>query len=228
MNNGAQIIDPTDMHSVGEEWLASYAAGSLSQAKSLLISCQAAMKPELASRLTAMDAVGGAILESAHGEAVSENFMDKLFNSIDQLPDQANDAQEVPAKNSAGWVPAPLVDFLERSGVSVKWKKLGFGVERATIANDNGEELYLLKAKPGLKIPDHTHQGEEWALVLQGGYHVGSTAYGPGDLHREDENCAHSPIVDDDGEDCITLVALEGELKFSNRFMRMLKPVLGI
>lgn len=228
MNNGAQINGDENIHSVGEEWLASYAAGSLSQAKSLLISCQAEMKPELASRLTAMDAVGGAILESAHGEAVSENFMDSLFESIDQLPVQANDDRETQAKTTSSWLPAPLDDFLERNGVSVKWKKLGFGVERATIANDNGEELYLLKAKPGLKIPSHTHQGEEWALILQGGYHVGETAYGLGDLHRENENCTHSPVVDDDGEDCITLVALEGELKFSNRFMRMLKPVLGI
>ncbi len=112
--------------------------------------------------------------------------------------------------------------------ISLRWKKLGFGVSRATIANDNGEEIYLLKAKPGLKIPDHTHQGEKWALILQGGYHVRDTGYGPGDLHRENENCTHNPIVDDHGEACITLVALEGELKFSNPFMRMLKPLLGI
>jgi len=224
MNMQAQ----TDLHSVDEEWLASYAAGSLSRAKRLLISCQASMKPELASRLSAMDAVGGAILESAQGEAVSDGFMDKLLGSINHLPCLANDEAEAAPVTRKTWKPSPLDDFLTRNDISLKWKKLGFGVSRATIANDNGEEIYLLKAKPGLKIPDHTHQGEEWALILQGGYHVGETGYGPGDLHREDENCMHSPIVDDDGEACITLVAQEGSLKFSSPLMRMLKPLLGI
>jgi len=219
-----------DFHSVGEEWLASYVAGSLSRAKRLLISCQASMKPELASRLSAMDAVGGAILESAQGEALSPDFMANLWGNIDQLPAQANDDNDTEDLEGTvtTWKPLPLEDFLARNGITLKWKKLGFGVSRATIANDNGEEIYLLKAKPGLKIPDHTHQGEEWALILQGGYHIGETGYGPGDLHREDENCVHSPIVDDDGEACITLVALEGSLKFSNPIMRVLKPVLGI
>ena len=159
--------------------------------------------------------------------------MDRLFESISidfSCSKRANDGDSKPRPSTSKrhGTGSPLEDFLARNNITLKWKKLGFGVSRATLANDNGEELYLLKARPGLKIPNHTHQGEEWALILQGGYHVGDTGYGPGDLHREDEHCTHNPIVDDDGEDCITLVALEGELKFSNPLMRMLKPVLGI
>src|SRR5690606_35882118 len=54
------------------------------------------------------------------------------------------------------------------------------------------------------------------------------TGYVRGDLHREDETCLHTPIIDDDKEACITLVAIEGGLKFSNPAMRLLKPVIGI
>ncbi len=113
-----------DLHSVDEEWLASYAAGSLSRAKRLLISCQAAMKPELASRLSAMDTVGGAILESAQGEAVSDGFMDKLLGEIDHLPARANDETEgavaaTPATNE-NWIPTPLEDFLARNDISLR------------------------------------------------------------------------------------------------------------
>lgn len=222
----------TDFHSVEEEWLASYSAGGLSQAKRLLIACQTALKPELSSRLAAMDSVGGALLESAHGEAVSDSFLDRMMGKLDELPEPAatpiRPTAQIDSREQKSWLPAPLADFLERSGNDLQWKKLGFGVERASLANDNGEELYLLKAKPGLKIPQHTHDGEEWALILQGGYHVGNTGYGRGDLHREDETCTHTPIIDDGKEACITLVAIEGKLKFSNPMMRLLKPVIGI
>ena len=222
----------TEFHSVDEEWLASYSAGGLSRAKRLLISCQAALRPELSSRLSAMDAVGGALLQSAQGEAVSDGFLSRVMDKLDASPepvaqDTTDDAQTGPSAKPA-WMPSPLEDFLSRAGIDLKWKKLGFGVERASLSTENDEELYLLKARPGLKVPQHSHQGEEWALILQGGYHVGETGYGLGDLHREDEDCTHMPIVDDHGEACITLVALEGKLRFSNPVMRMLRPIIGI
>ncbi|MEO1136951.1 MAG: transcriptional regulator, partial [Pseudomonadota bacterium] len=65
-------------------------------------------------------------------------------------------------------------------------------------------------------------------LILQGGYHVGSKGYVRGDLHGEDESCSHQPIIDDHGEACISLVADEGRLKFSNPFYRLLQPLIGI
>jgi putative transcriptional regulator len=219
-------------HSVDEEWLASYCAGGLSRAKHLLISCQSALKPELSSRLAAMDQVGGALLESAQGESLSSDFFARILDkmeatAVSDATDAIDHAQ--PESNiKKSWAPSPLEDFVKRTGQQVKWKKLGFGVERASLSRDDGEELYLLKARPGMKMPRHTHEGEEWALILQGGYSVGDESYGLGDLHCEDESCTHQPIVDDDGEACITLVALEGSLKFSNPIMRMLKPVIGI
>jgi putative transcriptional regulator len=228
MNNTPQ----TAFHSVDEEWLASYCAGGLSSAKHLLISCQSTMKPELSSRLAAIDQVGGALLESAQGEALSQDFFERILEKMEAAPvsqglESAGDPRPETTRRDA-WIPSPLEDFLKQTGQELKWKKLGFGVERASLSNDDSEELYLLKAPPGLKVPRHTHEGEEWALIMQGGYKVGDESYGPGDLHREDESCTHRPIVDDDGEPCITLVALEGSLKFSNPIMRLLKPLIGI
>ena len=108
------------------------------------------------------------------------------------------------------------------------WKKMGFGVERMPIHNDGGEKLYLLKSRPGLKMPHHSHKGEEWALILQGGYHVGETGFVYGDLHREDETCAHQPVIDDHGQACITLVAAEGGLTFTNPALNLFRPILGV
>lgn len=223
---------PTAFHSVGEEWLASYSAGGLSHAKRLLIACQATLKPELSSRLATLDAVGGALLESARGEAVSGDFFSRVMGKIEAEQDSValNVNSEAPPTKIGipPWSPPPLDGYLKRLGKTPIWKKLGFGLERASLHTNDNEDLYLLKTPPGLKVPEHTHDGEEWALILQGGYHVGETSYAVGDLHREDETCTHAPIVDNEGEACITLVAIEGGLKFSNPMMRLLKPIIGI
>ena len=222
----------SSFHSVGEEWLASYCAAGLSRAKRLLIACQAAMKPELSARLDTMDNVGGLLLESAPSEAVSDDFFAGVMDRIDAEPEsateQTRDVDEPSPVHRPDWMPLPLADFIERNKINLRWKKRGFGIEQARLLSDDGEELYLLKARPGMKIPEHSHNGEEWALILQGGYHVGPEGYVVGDLHQEDEETTHSPVVDNDEHACITLVAVEGKLKFSHPVMRLLKPVIGI
>lgn len=221
---------PSQFHTVDDEWLASYCAGGLSAAKRFVVACQAAINPHLAQRLDRIDTVGGVLLESAKGETLSDNFMTRLFDHIDTTKTQ------MPSPNSAkendmtleAWLPAPLADFFNRGHQSLQWKNMGFGMARIPIMEEGKEKLYLLKSRAGMKVPKHSHHGEEWALILQGGYHVEAEGYVRGDLHREDETCTHRPIVDNHGEDCITLVASEGGLKFSNPAISLLKPILGL
>lgn len=214
---------------VDEEWLAAYAAGGLSHAKSLLLACQAAIEPRLASFLGELDQIGGAFLETANGEKLSDGFMKNVMTALDK-PVAAKAGASAPASKTENdsWAPSPLLDFLERAGLPLKWKNAGPGVQRAPLSNEDGEMLYLLKAQPGLKVPMHSHRGEEWTLLLQGGYHVDDNGYVRGDLHREDEHCTHQPIIDDDGEACISLVAVEGRLKFSDPIVKILQPIIGI
>ncbi len=224
-------ISPKAYHTVQDEWLAAYSAGQLSDAKRLLLDCQAAINPKLGSRLNKIDMVGGALLETAKGEAMSDNFMSGVFNKIDRLDAAAQTYTKVDKKSkniAEDWVPAPLNEFLGRAGIPLKWKKMGFGMERLPIYQDGNEKLYLLKSRSGLKMPHHSHYGDEWALILQGGYKVGDQGYVRGDLHAEDESCRHGPVVDDHGEACITLVASIGGLKFTNPALRLLKPILGV
>lgn len=70
-------------------------------------------------------------------------------------------------------------------------------------------------------MPEHSHVGEEWTLILQGSYHVGTTQYTRGDLKIEDENCTHMPIIDP-GKDCICLVLTEGPMQPTGLVPRLL------
>lgn len=211
---------------VGQEWLAHYAAGGLSPAKRLLIDCQAAIDPRLRETLHQFDHIGGAFLETAKGEPLSEEFWTRFSKALDE--DGAADTGRTEHVSEKRWMPAPLKQFLDASQITVNWKKSGPGVERARLLETDNERLYLLKARPGLKMPLHSHRGQEWTLILQGGYHVGDKGFVRGDLHGEDETCMHQPIIDDDGEACVSLVVDDGKLIFANPMLKLLQPFLDI
>lgn len=226
-----------DYHTVGEEWLAAYAAGGLSAAKRLVITCQAALQPSLSERLARLDHMGGVLLEGAEGDLLSDGFVGHVLDVLDQ-PDTGAaetgngrvraDGEDTGGRDEPDWMPAPLNDFLYGGGMHLKWRAAGPGIERAPLGEDeNGERLYLLRARGGTLMPVHGHRGEEWTLILQGGYHVGAQGYVAGDLHREDETCTHQPVVDADGP-CVSLVAIEGKLKFRHPLLRMLQRFFGV
>ncbi len=222
-----------EIHTVGEEWLALYAAGGLSPAKRLVIDCQAAMEPELAVRLADLDHVGGDFLEGAEGAPLSQDFLDRLLDRLDGsdgsgAADASADRAPSAARGAGKWTPEPLRRLLSEAGLEIRWRFVAPGLERAPLLEGDGDErLYLLRARPGLDIPEHGHSGEEWTLILQGGYSAEGEAFAAGDLHREDEAGRHGIVIDDDGP-CISLVAIEGRLRFEQPLLKLLQPLLGI
>ena len=76
-------------------------------------------------------------------------------------------------------------------------------------------------------MPDHSHTGEEWTLILTGSYTVGEKRFTRGDLHIEDETETHAPHIDE-GEDCICLVMTQGPLKMQGWLPKVVQKVVGI
>lgn len=216
---------------VDESWLAMQSAGTLSPYKQLLLACQAEMRPEIQQVFSAGDYIGGALLESAKGEDLSDAFMQRLSDRIGLAAGQMEPDISEPSTRSPdqpGWMPDALADYIFRSRSRLKWRNVGAGVQQARLGHaSSGERLYLLRARPGLPVPRHSHSGQEWTLVLTGGYRAGGRQYVAGDLHQEDETCLHDLRIDEDGP-CISLVADEGKLKFPNPLLTLLQPLLGL
>lgn len=214
---------------VGDDWLAMQSAGTLSPFKQLLLTCQADMAPHLRPLFASDDHVAGALLESAKPAALSDDFMSRLGARL--IADEQAKAPTSGAAHAAptpDWMPAPLADYMRRNGRRLRWRNAGVGVQQARLGrNRHGERLYLLRAKPGLPVPRHSHSGQEWTLVLSGGYKSGAQQYVAGDLHQEDESCTHDLRIDDDGP-CISLIVDEGKLRFANPLLRLFQPVVGI
>jgi putative transcriptional regulator len=136
----------------------------------------------------------------------------------------------VPRSPAVGDAPHPLPEPL-RSYVGddlevIRWKRVMRGVEQAEIAvggHRGRVKARLLRIRPGVRIPRHTHDGTEMTLVLVGGFSDGGGHYLRGDLSFSDGEVDHSPVADDDGE-CICLTVTDAPLRLTGPLMRLLNP----
>ena len=111
-------------------------------------------------------------------------------------------------------LPEPLrteaIDSCVRSG----WQKLTKGVQRLDLGTNAALYAHLYRIEPGSAVPHHTHRGNEYTLVVQGGFTDAAGSYGPGDICCQTPSDFHQPVADEDGV-CFALAVSEGGMKFT-------------
>jgi putative transcriptional regulator len=88
-----------------------------------------------------------------------------------------------------------------------------------------GSTLHLLRGKPGVSLPVHTHRGIELTYVVAGAFKDEIGFFGPGDLEEADADVTHQQVVVG-SVDCICLLATSGRLRFSGLLARLIQPVI--
>jgi putative transcriptional regulator len=85
----------------------------------------------------------------------------------------------------------------------------------------------LLYIPAGAAMPNHSHNGMELTLVLQGAFSDEIDHFARGDVELGDEDLHHTPVADP-GVDCICLAATDAPLKFNSLIPRLLQPFFRI
>jgi len=93
--------------------------------------------------------------------------------------------------------------------------------------DDAGYRIGLMKIAAGTRLPKHGHTGEEFTMVLAGGYKDDGTQFLRGDIDWADDQTVHQPLADRDG-DCLCLVVTKGTLKAKGLFGPLLQPLMAI
>lgn len=211
-----------------DDVITDYARGALSPAKHVMLACQSEISDCVAVRVAFQENVAASLIEEGPSENLSPLFMG---NVLAVLPPQDSGKVVAPHDPADGLAPKSLRHMLGHGLNEMKWKSLVPGVAVHDIMGNrktkDGERLYLLRAKGGMKMPEHSHNGEEWTLILTGSYTVGEKRFTRGDLHIEDETETHSPHIDE-GEDCICLVMTEGPLEMQGWLPKVVQRVVGI
>ncbi|SMX43161.1 ChrR family anti-sigma-E factor [Octadecabacter ascidiaceicola] len=206
-------------HHTPDALLAAYAAGNLPQPFalavaahiSLCLDCRAAHEAHLVS--------GGAVLEASKVEAVSEGLKSNVLDLLD--------AQVVEKKvyQRSGIYPGPVMEALK--GKPPRWKSLGMGVRQSILSDGREGSVRLLYIPSGRAVPDHSHNGLELTLVLQGSFSDETGRFGVGDIEVADQSLEHTPIADE-GAPCICLAATDAPLRFNSFVPRLLQPLFRI
>jgi putative transcriptional regulator len=209
-------------HHLTDPLLMAYAAGDLPEALSLVVATHVSMCDECRARLSAHEAVGGAVIERCGAVAMAEDSLAACLARIDARPP----VRSRPAPRR-GDVPGPLTDYVGPDLAGVNWRPVGMGVRQSILAEGGGASARLLHIPAGQAMPDHGHRGIEVTLVLKGAFLDGNLRFGPGDVGIADESMEHTPVAEAWG-DCICLAAADGRLRFQGLLPRLAQPFFRI
>lgn len=228
-------------HHLSDVTLAAYAAGSLGESMSLVAASHISSCPVCFERLNRMEELGGAFLQSADPEVISDDALHKIMKKLDEqdfeqasIPDlkeislsPSYSDQDTNETNSS--IPRPLKNYLPNDFEKIKWKVIAPGIKHFAISDlqTDGGSLYMLNIAPGTKIPEHGHKGIELTQVLKGSFSDDVGYFGTGDIVDLDDDVEHQPIVDSD-EPCICLIASQAPLRFTGLVPRIFHYFSGM
>lgn len=201
-------------HHPSIETLAAYAAGTLDEPRRLIVAMHLRRCEICEMQANRFEAVGGALLDSAPAVPLKP---DALRNALRAIEEDTSPPQQ--AAN-----PDPLHTY-----ALGPWRWVGPGVSwrAVSVPETNGIRVFMLKARPGTRLPHHRHSGYEWTCVLEGAFEHQFGRYGPGDFDEADETMEHKPTVCE-GVPCICIVALQGQIELQSRLGRLLQPLIRL
>src|SRR4051812_16173456 len=209
-------------HHPPDELLTSFAAGVLDLGQHVAVSTHLVGCARCRNVVAAMEHVGGAMLASLPPTAMSEDAFAAVEARIG-----ADSARTTPVRSTSALDDIPgLPSFVRRYPAS-SWKWIAPKVHLRPIRLPEASDtrVFLLRSRPGTKMIEHTHTGFEMTCVLSGSFVHAGGRFGPGDFDLGDGSDDHEIRIDS-AEDCVCLIAMQGELKLNGMVGRLLQPLI--
>lgn len=205
--------------------ISEYVAGELPDPARVLVASHIEMKPASAMMARTLEALAGQSLEAGKSRAMAGG--DHRFDAILRSP--APQLRLVQPREERHVLPRALYDHLGYDLADVPWKTKLPGLKQHMIEHDkdDGSEMSLLWARPGRALPNHTHEGLELTLVLDGDFHDHRGTFGRGDVSVADENLDHRPVAGME-KPCLCLSVLFAPIVLSGSKMGLLGDILGL
>lgn len=209
--------------------LSAYADGTLSPGMSVLVASHLTYCSDCRAALSRLEDVGGAALALADPVEPESGCLEKVFARIEfdgiDLP-AAGPRTDPYCIDGTTAVPAPLHDCIGEHPAGLRWRFLMPGLSEARIPGFDGEEVSILRARPGVRIPAHTHSGAEATLILAGSMRDGDAVLNQGDVAIADHHDDHRPEIVG-SQTCYCLTVVTGKLRFTGPLGKALNILNG-
>jgi putative transcriptional regulator len=215
----------TIQHHPPYELLTGFASGTLDFGQHVSIATHLVACSQCAHTIHTLEHVGGSVLANLPPSSMSPGAFQKTEARLTR-PEAAK---------ASGMSPVPAVDATDRLPSFVRalpmgpwrWVAPRMSLAPILLPQPSATRVFLLKSGPGTRIVEHTHTGLEIACVLQGAFTHDGRRYDRGDFDVGDATMDHDVFVEE-GDDCICLIGLQGELRFKGLMGHLLQPFVHI
>jgi putative transcriptional regulator len=213
-------------HHPDDSLLAGFAAGTLDHGQHVAIATHLVSCPHCRTFMHAMERVGGEVLASLAPSPMSDGAFAAVEAQLSKPAPAAVVTRKAPAVAEQE-IPG-LPGFVRHYGFG-HWKWLAPAVHLRPIVLPYASDtrVFLLRSGPRTRMLLHTHTGLEMTCVLSGAFRQDGAYYGPGDFDMGDDTIEHRPVVED-GQDCVCLVAMRGELQLHGWLGRLMQPFVRL
>lgn len=208
-------------HHPPHELLAGFAAGTLDAGEHLVVAVHVAGCSTCRRFARAMETIGGSTLDTIEPAPMKVDAFEAVMAKLDRPASQTGASAD---SLDDGDLPQILRNY--RIG---KRKRVAPGVSMRPIElpSLSKSRAFLLQSNPRTHMLEHTHTGTELTCVLRGSFSHEGGRFGPGDFDFGDDTLDHQPIVGD-GEPCLCLVAMTGDLRMNGFFGRLISPFVRL
>jgi putative transcriptional regulator len=210
----------TVRHHPDDTLLLAHAAGGLDGAVALIIATHLSFCGHCRRLVGRQEEIGGALLEDLPPVPMEAQALDQVLARLDEP------IAPMAAQLSGDNTPAPLRAMLGHDLSQTRWRKMGPRLGYVTLYRRGPVAVRLLRGAPGTDTGRHSHRGEEYTLVLRGGYTDETGSYGPGDFQAASAETLHNPVADPE-EDCINLSVTTGPLRFDSPIQKIFARLFG-
>ncbi|MFN4183817.1 MAG: ChrR family anti-sigma-E factor [Hyphomonas sp.] len=212
------------------ELYSAYAAGCIDPAFALMLEAQSLMRSDVRRSVAVSEMISGNFLDAAPEAQMSDDALERTLARINALeaPPEMQRAAGKAAGDALGEMlslPEPVRGAALDAASKQGWQMMGLGLKRLKLDISSTMEVELYRITAGSKIPRHSHGGNEFTMVLSGGFSDERGNYGPGDVCLNGPNDTHQPVADAD-EICYALAVRDGGLRFTG-VMGMVQKLLG-